>query len=183
MNDSQAKPGTDWDRITAISAVLIGLVAVLVSAYTAVIQRQQVRAEVWPRLQLYNAGRAGEFHIANKGVGPAIVRSVRVEVDGKPVRNWAQVLERLRLQDPDHGYSSLAGLVLSAGEDMMYLKPSTRERFVELRQHAGKRLRIKLCYCSALNECWTTQTWGESLEDAQRVVAQCPTTGSDEFYE
>lgn len=183
MNDPQAKPGTDWDRITAISAVLIGLVAVLVSAYTAVIQRQQVRAEVWPRLQLYNAGRAGEFRIANKGVGPAMVRSVRVEVDGKPARDWADVLKRLQLQDPDQGSSSLAGLVLSAGEDIVYLKPSTREHFSGLRQYTGKRLLITLCYCSALNECWTTQSWGTSLEDAQREVARCPTPGPDEFHD
>ncbi|TKR33950.1 hypothetical protein FCE95_06680 [Luteimonas gilva] len=183
MNEAQAKPGTDWDRITAISAVLIGLVAVAVSAYTALIQRQQVRAEVWPRLLMYNAGQAGEFRIANKGVGPAMVRSVRVEVDGKPAHSWGQVLERLRLQDPGQSYSSLAGLVLSAGEDLVYLKPSSHERFLELRRHAGKRLRIKLCYCSALDECWTTQTWGESLEDAQREVARCPAMGPDEFYE
>lgn len=181
MSDPQAKPGTDWDRITAISAVFIGLVAVAVSAYTAILQREQIRAQVWPRLLMYNAGNAGEFRIANKGVGPAMVRSVRVLVDGKPVTSWKQALERLQLQDPDQGYSSLSGLVLSAGEDIAYLKPSSRERFVEIRKHAGKRLGIKLCYCSALNECWTTQTYGTSLDDMQREVARCPASGPEEF--
>ena len=181
MNDPQARPGTDWDRITAISAVLIGLVAVAVAAYTAVLQREQIRAQVWPRLLMYNAGQAGEFRIANKGVGPAMVRSVRVQVDGKPVKDWPQALERLQLQDPDQGYSSLSGLVLSAGEDIVYLKPSSPERFVQIRKYAGKRLGIKLCYCSALNECWTTQTQATSLDDMQREVARCPAMGPDEF--
>ncbi len=181
MNDPQAKPGTDWDRITAISAVFIGLVAVAVSAYTAILQREQIRAQVWPRLLMYNAGKAAEFRIANKGVGPAVIRSVRVTVDGKPVSDWNQALERLQLQDPGQGYSSLNGLVLSAGEDMDYLKPSSPEKFIEIRRHAGKRLGIKLCYCSVLNECWTTQTYGESAEDVQREVAHCPAPSPQEF--
>ncbi len=181
MSDPQAKPDTDWDRITAISAVFIGLVAVAVAAYTAVLQREQIRAQVWPRLLMYNAGNAGEFRIANKGVGPAIVRSVQVLVDGKPVKDWTQALDRLQLQDPDPGYSSLSGLVLSAGDDIAYLIPSSRERFVEIRRHAGKRLGIKLCYCSALNECWTTQTYGTSLDDMQREVAHCPAMRPGEF--
>ena len=181
MNAVQAKPGTDWDRITAISAVFIGLVAVAVSAYTAMLQREQIRAQVWPRLLMYNAGRAAEFRIANKGVGPAVIRSVRVTVDGKPAADWNQALERLGLRDPEQGYSSLNGLVLSAGEDIDYLKPSSPEHFLALRRHAGKRLGIKLCYCSVLNECWTTQTYGESADDVQREVSRCPALGPDEF--
>jgi hypothetical protein len=181
VNDPQARPGTDWDRITAISAVFIGLVAVAVSAYTAILQREQIRAQVWPRVLMYNAGTAGEFRIANKGVGPAIVRSVRVEVDKKPVGDWEKALARLGLQDEEQLYSSLSGLVLSAGEDMAYLTPSSPEHFASLRQHAGKRWRIKICYCSALNECWTTQTYGDSLDDVQREIAQCPAMGPDEF--
>ena len=181
MSDPQVRPGTDWDRITAISAVFIGLVAVAVSAYTAILQREQIRAQVWPRLLMYNAGKLAEFRIANKGVGPAIIRSVIVRVDGKPARDWEQVSERLRLRDPQQGYSSLSGLVLSSGEDLAYLKPSSSEHFAEIRKHAGKRLTIKLCYCSALNECWTTQTYGDSLDDMQREVARCPAPGADEF--
>lgn len=181
MSDPQIRTGTDWDRITAISAVFIGLVAVAVSAYTAILQRDQTRAQVWPRLLMYNAGALGEFRIANKGIGPAVIRSVRVEVDGKPARDWSQVLARLQLQDPDQVYSSLSGLALSAGEDLAYLKPSSPERFAQIREHAGKRLRIKVCYCSALNECWTTQTYGTSIDDVQREVAHCPAMSPDDF--
>lgn len=181
MTDPQAKPGTDWDRITAISAVFIGLVAVAVSAYTAILQREQIRAQVWPRLLMYNAGKLAEFRIANKGVGPAIIRSATVRVDGKPAKDWEQVQQRLRLRDPQQGYSSLSGLVLSAGEDLAYLKPSSAEHFAEIRKHSGKRLTIKICYCSALNECWTTQTYGDSLDDMQREVAHCPAPSPDDF--
>jgi len=91
MNEQGIRKATDRDRITAISAVLIGLVAVA----------------------------AGKFHIANKGIGPAIIRSVRVEIDGRPVRNRGQALEHLGLQDPGQVYSSLSGTALSAGDESL----------------------------------------------------------------
>ena len=172
---------TDWDRITAISAVLIGLVAVVVAAYTALLQREQIRAQVWPRLLLYNAGVAGEFHLANKGVGPALIRSVRMTVDGRPVKHWGEVARRLGVPDGEQLYSSLSSMVLAAGDDVTYLKPSTHERFVAIREHAGKRLRMDICYCSTLSECWTTNNYGSSLDDVQREVDRCPAAGPDEF--
>ncbi|BCT91440.1 hypothetical protein LYSHEL_04640 [Lysobacter helvus] len=181
MSDAASPPRTDWDRVTAIAAVLIGLVAVGVAAYTATLQRQQIRAQVWPRVLFYNAGMAGEFHIANKGVGPAVVRSVRVTVDGKPVRNWGQALTRLGLSDPAQKYSSLSGMVLSPGDDIGYLLPGDHAQFVALRHHVGDRLKLDLCYCSALDECWSTQNYSETLDDVQRPVDRCPAAGPGDF--
>jgi hypothetical protein len=174
-------PGTDWDRVTAIAAVLIGVVAVAVAAYTAMLQRQQIRAQVWPRVLFYNAGVAGEFHVANKGVGPAIVRSVRVSVDGKAVPNWGQALKRLGLSDPAQKYSSLAGMVLSPGDDVPYLMPSDHAQFTALRARADGRLKLALCYCSTLDECWSTTNDSQTLDDVQRPVDRCPAAGAGDF--
>src|SRR5205823_14563253 len=83
-------------RYEAVIATLIGLLAVCVSAYTAYMQRQQVRAAVWPILQ-FDSGNAPDIHftLANKGVGPAIIRNVIVKVDDQPVRNWKEALEKI----------------------------------------------------------------------------------------
>ena len=40
----------DWDGLAAVIAAFVGLLALLVSGYTAYLQRQQVRAQVWPYL-------------------------------------------------------------------------------------------------------------------------------------
>lgn len=57
-------------RYEAVIATLIGLLAVCVSAYTAYMQRQQVRA-VWPILEFgYSNHPDIHFTLANKGVGP-----------------------------------------------------------------------------------------------------------------
>ena len=39
-----------YDAIAAVIATLVGMLALLVAGYTAYIQRQQVRAQVWPWL-------------------------------------------------------------------------------------------------------------------------------------
>ena len=56
-----------------------------VSAYTAYMQRQQVRAMVWPILEFDSSNAPIHFTLANKGVGPAIIRHVIVKVDDQPV--------------------------------------------------------------------------------------------------
>ena len=72
-------------RYDAIIATLVGLCALCVSAYTAYVQRQQVRAAVWPILE-FDSSNAPDIHftLANKGVGPAIIRHVIVMADGQP---------------------------------------------------------------------------------------------------
>jgi hypothetical protein len=90
-------------------------------------------------------------------------------------------LKRLGLSDNAQHYSSLAGLVLSPGDDVAYLQPSELAQFTALRPHMGHRLKLALCYCSALDECWTTRNYGETLDDVQRPVDRCPVPGDDEF--
>jgi hypothetical protein len=77
-------------RYDAVIATLVGLCALCVSAYTAYVQRQQVRAAVWPILEFDSSNGPIHFTLANKGVGPAIIRHVTVMVDGQPVRNWKE---------------------------------------------------------------------------------------------
>ncbi len=91
----------NWDALAALIAALIGVLALLVSGYTAYIQRQQVRAQVWPYLLVGNYDPERAIGVLNKGVGPAIVGSVQVFVDGKPQRTWKQVFAALGL--PDRG--------------------------------------------------------------------------------
>ena len=82
-------------RYEAIIATLIGLLAVSVAAYTAYMQRQQVRAAVWPILEFDSGNGPIHFTLANKGVGPAIIKHVILKVDDQPVKNWAEVLEKI----------------------------------------------------------------------------------------
>src|SRR6266704_6766617 len=112
-------------RYDAVIATFVGLCALCVSGYTAYMQRQQVRAAVWPILQ-FDSSNAPDIHftLANKGVGPAIIRHVILKVDNHPVRDWREALEILLGPGRHHASESdMNGRVLAAGESMTVLAP------------------------------------------------------------
>src|SRR5207302_5893557 len=105
-------------RYDAVIATFVGVCALCVSGYTAHVQRQQVRAAVWPILQ-FDSSNAPDIHftLANKGVGPAIIRNVIVKVDGQPVKNWYEVLDKLVGPGQHLGSESdMSGRVFAEGE-------------------------------------------------------------------
>ena len=58
-----------------------------------------------------------ELSVVNKGVGPALVRSVQIFVDDKPQHNWDAVYVALGLKyEQRPPYSTINGVVISAGE-------------------------------------------------------------------
>ena len=117
-------------RYDAVIATFVGVCALCVSGYTAYMQRQQVRAAVWPILEFDSSnGPDIHFTLSNKGVGPAIIRNVVVTVDGQPVINWTVALEKL-LGPGEHHYSEsdMNGHVLSAGESMTIFTPRDHGR-------------------------------------------------------
>ena len=111
-------------RYEAVIATLIGLLAVSVSAYTAYMQRQQVRAAVWPILEFDSGNGPIHFTLANKGVGPAIIKHVILKVDDQPVKNWAEVLEKILGPGYHPGEEAdMSGRVFSAGESTNVFTP------------------------------------------------------------
>jgi hypothetical protein len=153
-------------------AMLIGLLAVSVAAYTAYMQRQQVRAAVWPILE-FDSSNAPDIHftLVNKGVGPALIRQVIVKVDDQPVRNWKEALEKL-LGPGQHLFSEsdMSFHVLAAGESRTVFtfhdpenNPLKYERSNPLWVTINKerlRVSVEICYCSTLGECWTLRASG-----------------------
>jgi hypothetical protein len=65
-------------RYDVVIATIVGLLALCVSGYTAYMQRQQVRGAVWPILEFDSGNGPIRFVLANKGVGPAIIKHVIV---------------------------------------------------------------------------------------------------------
>jgi len=149
---------------------LIGISALFVSGYTAYVQRQQVRAAVWPILEYGTSNEPKiRFTIDNKGVGPAIIRNVIVRVDGEPVRNWQAVLQKL-LGPGDYKYtqSSIGGHTFSAGESMDVMVPhnfdgspllfdKSNELWSKLNKERS-RVELEICYSSTLGNCWTLRS-------------------------
>lgn len=187
---SAAKPRrhVNWDAVAAIIAALIGLIAILVSTYNAFMVRQQTRAYVWPHLQLAWSGRKPGIVAINSGVGPAIVRSVEVRVDGKPQRDWGEVLKALGFSSGSMEYSqsTLNGRVYASGQPSVVLIFPDKAPYRRFKERATERMDIRICYCSALDDCWGSALGMRigKVRDVSHATSTCPRVAeADEFHQ
>jgi len=182
-------------RYDAVIATFVGLCALCVSGYTAYIQRQQVRAAVWPILQ-FDSSNAPDIHftLANKGVGPAIIRNVIVKVDGQPVKNWYEVLDKLVGPGQHPGSESdMSGRVFAAGETTTVFTPfdpatgkpfafdKSNPLWVKMNKER-ERVTVEICYSSTLGECWTVRAGGLTPSTTTET-RRCPTPSGTSFQQ
>jgi hypothetical protein len=173
----------DWNALAAIVASLIGLLALLVSGYTAYVQRQQVRAQVWPYLMVGYADIERARIVFNKGVGPALVRSVQVFVDGKPQPDWAHVMSALGLSDKiSLQQSTLANNVLSANEKLEVLVVGDEQSYRAFREQSLHRASTRVCYCSTLGDCWMYDDHRAPDEPRTQPIDRCPDLSSSQAF-
>jgi hypothetical protein len=164
----------NWDGLAALIAASIGVFALLVSGYTAYIQRQQVRAQVWPFLLVAYADGEHSLIVLNKGVGPALVHGVELLVDDKPQRDWKQVVGALGLPD-NYAYeqSTISSNVLSAGERIAVIRIPDAMQYQDFSHAMRKRVKVNICYCSTLGDCWLHADV-EQRDQRDRPVDACP---------
>jgi hypothetical protein len=171
-----------WDALGVVVASLVGLLALMVSGYTAWIQRQQVRAEVWPHVWMAYQDREHQLTVYNKGVGPAIVRSVRLTVDGKPQPDWDHAFAALGLPASGLGHSTLAGTVLSPGDAVAVMILPDGTSFGRFRNAMSKHGLLDICYCSTLGDCWTFEDRHPPTKPRVEPMGQCPRLPATEAF-
>jgi hypothetical protein len=181
-------------RYETFIATFIALLAVSVAGYTAYMQRQQVRAAVWPILEFDSSnGPDIHFTVSNKGVGPAIIKHVVMNVDGQPVKNWNEVLDKF-LGPGKHRYteSDITGHVFSAGESMDVFTPrdpdgnpiafdKSNPLWIQMDKNRP-RLTTEICYCSTLGECWILHSGG-STPPRTTASRRCPVSSGITFQQ
>jgi hypothetical protein len=179
----QGSKARNWNAVAAIVASLIGLMALVVSGYTAYVQRQQVRAQVWPYLMIGYADNEHARIVFNKGVGPALVRSVQVLVDGKPQPDWSHVMSALGVSDKvSYQQSTLASNVLSPNEKLDVLVVADQDGYKAFREQSLHRASTRVCYCSTLGDCWMYDDHRASDEPRTQPIDRCPDLpGADAF--
>jgi hypothetical protein len=180
-------------RYDAVIATFVGICALCVSGYTAYMQRQQVRAAVWPILE-FDTSNGPDIHytVANKGVGPAIIRHVIVKLDDQPVRSWNEALDKM-VGPGRHRFSEsdITGHVFAANESMDVFTPRdddgnaltdrSKPLWVEMNKARG-RVSVEICYSSTLGECWTLRAGGgESKPGTTTETRRCPSPSAITF--
>lgn len=172
-----ARRGVRWDAVAAIIASFVGLLALVVAGYTAYIQRQQVRAQVWPYLEMRTFNGLGYYKLAasNKGVGPLRIQSVQVLAAGKPVRDW-EALDRLFGFKPKGGLVGvrLNGTVLAPGDQIPWIIfQDTADVDVFAADWARFHVVARVCYSSTLGDSWIT-VFVAGGTSSTHAVSGCP---------
>jgi catechol 2,3-dioxygenase-like lactoylglutathione lyase family enzyme len=150
-------------------SLIVGLAAIaaaLAALYQTALARRQARAAAWPYLSQANSLTLGHPYtrtLANQGVGPARVRHVRVDVDGKAVATWDAAVAHLTGAAPGpYEFSWIgAGSVLSPGTVDTLLTLPAGPTAVGFWRAAAQRLTVEVCYCSVYDECWVTSLSSE----------------------
>lgn len=130
---------------------------------------EQQRVSVWPYVQWYMSNVHGfKFVVKNSGVGPAIIKSLDITVDGKPVEVGG--LAQTIYVPPDGSYatSSVVGMVLPANEQVPAFQIEDEvegKKFTEA--YRSKKLTVSLTYCSIYGDCWN---WSDGK--SKRVANQ-----------
>lgn len=181
MSDSPTSKRRGPELYAASVATFIGVLALIVSGYTAYLQRQQLRAQVWPQLRIVYSDVFHHISVMNNGTGPARITGVRVTSGGLVVRSWSAV-QRLAGYQPNEWItrSTIHRSVISADKELEMVRAhddrASEARFMTLLD-GPRHIDVTICYCSVLDECWLTST----LIEDQLPISDCPIPATEQF--
>jgi hypothetical protein len=115
--------------VTAISAVIVAIAALIVSIWTSAATRKHHRLSVTPHLGLdyfHSLDQPIKLNLVNNGLGTAIIRDFTVCVDGVPLsgigaEQLAKALARMGWTGRFFAYTLFPDDALSAGEQTVIL--------------------------------------------------------------
>ncbi len=156
MKKSSLKP----DLIIALMALVIGIGTMVVYVYQARIMSKQQHASVWPFLEVsLSQGQQGTYiSVENKGVGPAIVKSTKIEVDSQTYQENQidEIIPKIVGKSLAFHYKTVANRVMKSGEFIKLLHVEDLKEAALLDSTLSKhRVKLSICYCSIYDECWT----------------------------
>src|SRR5579884_2044849 len=167
---------TEPDTFIALAALVVSISAVAVGIYETSLQRHHDEAEVWPHVEIttYVTPKGAKIAAVNTGVGPAIVRSITVTVDGRPMHNWNEVLTALTGHVPTMmDNSTIADHALRAGDQSELLGVGIANLPQPFWQ-SMRRVAITICYASVFDEQWTVTDPHLGESTVWRSVKSCP---------
>jgi hypothetical protein len=202
-NNRKSESSTDGissQRLNLILAVC-GIVIALASFYATYLQAEaadkQVKAMTMPLIQFSHGNSESNnkvitFTLDNAGVGPALIKSMTLKYQDKVMADLAEFyvaccLPKQQLTSMEDKIAVLSKVNSTSTQvTNTILAGQTSNRFLtvnhtnndaalwEKLNKARWKLRVEVCYCSMLDECYITEKNGiiESIE-------QCPVSDKD----
>lgn len=155
------KKAVSSEMLIAVFAIIISVSTLVVYIYQSNLMKQQQKMSVWPHLTYGPSWGADYLNIIliNRGIGPAILEKVDIEVDGQALEGVHQIMELIpdSLQS-NYNYSSIwPGMVVMSGENIEMLQirePKTVSYLMNA--ISDNRILIKICYRSVYGDTWVT---------------------------
>lgn len=184
MTKTDQAKSMNLNNIATLGAVILSVVAILISVLEVSTMRTQQKASVWPYLQikaLYNA-EGFQIFLQNKGIGPALVKDVKLFVDEEEIQGIEEAI--VNLVGPENAFSyetyrasNPSNSVMSADEDLLLFsvplkvnKEGRLENFepgIMFAEQANTRFDISICYCSIFDDCWLTKVRQTSVQEVK----------------
>jgi len=156
----------NWEIITGISSVIIATCALGVTIWHGIQTRRHNRLSVLPHLASWKHFEGSKNHysveLSNNGVGPALIKTFKIEVDGKPIigEDSEPIEKALKILFPrlkyDAKHAALSkGYMMTAKEkiqivDIIFFGDNVPKP--EEVNHAIKRTRLAVSYESIHGE-------------------------------
>ncbi|NRQ34709.1 hypothetical protein HII36_23160 [Nonomuraea sp. NN258] len=161
------------DTVTAICATVIAVISLAVSIYQVRSSQRHNRYALRPLLQIWVAfvpGREAGLKIWNVGLGPAVVTSTEVWLDGQYIGPWTKGTSRLvrtGFTPRPRAHTLVEGTSIPIGDKafLIGLDNYTPAEHVAYRELIEDRLDIRIRYKSLYGEAFVVST---------RSVTQAP---------
>lgn len=168
------KIGHKWvDLAIALSAITISVISLFVAVAHGRTEEKLVAASSWPFLTfetekdgLEEGGWTIYMRLKNSGVGPARVKWLRMNLNGKQIRNRADLMSRCCGVPGGSADAQIKLGLVSENPPVGVLPARNSVEVLTWRARPGNaslmskldgvrhHLRTEACYCSVLDECW-----------------------------
>jgi len=159
-------------------ALVISVIAMFTSIYEANIMKTQQKSMVWPYLSLGVSYSDTGFSIRvfNNGIGPALVKSVEVKVDGEPVETMLDMVNKLMPDNDSLGYNILRqqrirNYVFKPGEEVEVIGFTWNQETRKLASLIDQKVHMRICYESVLGESWIYDVRSDTHEEGSFKAA------------
>jgi hypothetical protein len=187
------------DFFIAIAAVLISALTAATLIYQTRVIGHQFAATIWPYISVSATygPQSVEIGVSNDGLGPALIRSAQLSVDGRRLNSWNDYLlllskePAIRVLFLSASKAALAGrpTSMSISESSFgassTLRPGDSKRLIKIsllpqiplpayRALLRHIITMDFCYCSLDGTCWTLHSApGQNDSASPQTVSGC----------
>jgi len=179
----------------AVTALVTSVSSIFIAVQHGRIMEKLVEANSVPYLEggfsdiTPEGDKILSLELLNRGVGPAHEESMRVSVDGRPVRTLKQMMQAslgpevgakaYETFEPSVAANRVPKRFIAASQSQLVFKlpRSADPQMWDLLARQQSRWNVEFCYCSVFDECWAVH--GRLNDD--RPVKQCTRDEATEF--